>query len=175
MSDSSEVDQYLSKARKYGGVFSAVATFTNLALGSFLAYAFFGASDHTCNSSLPVWMAVSSVTSIIYGGETFVVCVCVVFFFFFFFFLHHCHGWTITTVAANPAFFRSGLFLLYTIYALVTFIRHSGYQEIESSSTLAEAARPGCFFCCTGVVLLLVYLFRFAWLIFGTGKARKKF
>lgn len=68
MSEANEID-VLGKLRKYGGLFSSIAAFTNLALGTFLAFSYFSAQDHECDTSLPVWMAVSGVTSLIYGGD----------------------------------------------------------------------------------------------------------
>jgi hypothetical protein len=74
--------------------------------------------------------------------------------------------WVLVSACTSLAY--GGLFALYALYALVTFLRQRGYQELETSETLSEAAKPSGFFLLTGIALVLVYLFRLSWLIFGT-------
>ena len=126
--EGSQSDLLRAKARKWGGLLSAIATCTNLALGGFLVFSWTHASDHVCDRQVPLWMLGSAATSLTIGC----------------------------------------LFLLYTLFAFWSHLRRASYTPIEEEETLAGAAMPNAFLTLTGVFLGLVYLFRFAWLIFGT-------
>jgi hypothetical protein len=149
-------------------VFFVVSFFS----GGFLAYAYFTAKTHSCDRQ----------------GERILLVIYLFFVCFFFFFVQNQIDFVFDCVLSNTcvvlknvalvplwmlfsaitSLVYGGLFLIYSLYACVSHCRHRGYDELNESATLAEAARPSCFFCVTGVLLIVVYLFRFSWLVFGT-------
>lgn len=73
-------------------------------------------------------------------------------------------------ISAIVAISVGGIFALYALVGAVRSLRRLDYHELEgdSSPSLLSAAKPGCCMSLSVVFLIFLYLFRLAWLIFGT-------
>jgi hypothetical protein len=75
-----------------------------------------------------------------------------------------------TLVSAVTSVTIGSFFAIYAIVAGILSIRRLDYRQLENDSSpdLLSASRPNRFFTLSVIFLALIYLFRLAWLIFGT-------